>query len=58
MLNYAQVRRDSEYLVKNSDVLFGSEYKREIYISQAADNSFLVRWNEQVINNAFVRWRH
>ena len=31
-------------------MLFGSEHKREIQISQAADNnSFLVRWNERVV---------
>ena len=37
-------------ILKISDVLFGSEYKREIYISQAADNnSFLVRWSERVV---------
>ena len=37
-------------LLKNSEILFGSKYKREIYISQAADNnSFLVRWNERVV---------
>ena len=34
----------------NSDIYFGSEYKRENKISQAADdNSFLVRWNERVV---------
>ena len=37
-------------ILKNSDILFGSEYKREIKILQAADNnSFLVRWNERVV---------
>ena len=37
-------------LLKNSDISIGSEYKREISISQAADNnSFLVRWNERVV---------
>ena len=42
--------RDYECLLKSSDILFGSEYKREIWISQAADdNSFLVRWNERVV---------
>ena len=36
--------------LKNSDILFGSEYRREMKISQAADNSsFLVRWNERVV---------
>ena len=35
--------RDFEYLLKNSDILFDSEYKREIYIS------FLVQWNERVV---------
>ena len=39
--------RDTE---KFTNILFGSEYKREISISQAADNnSFLVRWNERVV---------
>ena len=34
----------------NSDILFGSEYKREIQISQAANNNSIpVRWNERVI---------
>ena len=34
---------DVEYLLKNSDILLGSEYKREIWIP------FLVRWNEGVV---------
>ena len=35
---------------KNSDILFGSDYKRENLISQAADdNSILVRCNERVV---------
>ena len=34
----------------NSDILFGSEYKREIQISQAANNNSIpVRWNERVV---------
>ena len=37
-------------ILKNSDILFGSEYKREIQISKAADNnSILVRWIERVV---------
>ena len=33
-----------------SDILIGSDYKRENYLSQAAeDNSTLVRWNERVV---------
>ena len=35
-----------------SDILFGSDYRRENSISQAADdNSILVRWNERVVIN-------
>ena len=49
-LDSFKYRRDYECLLKNSDILFGSEYKPEIQISQAADNnSFLVRWNERVV---------
>ena len=34
---------------KKIDILFGSDYKRENLISQAADvNSILVRWNERM----------
>ena len=37
-------------ILNNSDILFGSERKRENKISQAADNnSILVRWNERVV---------
>ena len=37
-------------LLKSSDILFDSEYKREIKISQAADdNAILVRWNKRVV---------
>ena len=36
--------------MKISDILFGSEYKREIQFSQDADGTlFLVRWNEFVV---------
>ena len=45
-----QFLSDFKYLLKNVDNLFGSEYKREIYISQAADIIlFLARWNERVV---------
>ena len=37
-------------ILNNSDNLFGSDCKREIQISQAADNnSFLVRRNKRVV---------
>ena len=37
-------------ILKYWDILFGSDYKRENQISQAADdNSILVRWNERVV---------
>ena len=37
-------------ILYNSDLLFGSDCKRESYISQAADDiSLLVRWNERVV---------
>ena len=37
-------------LLKNLDILFGSDYKRENSNSQAADdNSILVRWYERVV---------
>ena len=37
-------------ILNYSDILLGSEYKREIQLSQATDNnSFLVRWNERVV---------
>ena len=37
-------------ILNNSDILFGSDYKRENKISQAADdNSILVRWIERVV---------
>ena len=50
LLFSAFFRRDSEYLLKKSDTLFGSECKREFQISQGDDNnSFLVRWNERVV---------
>ena len=49
-LKISTFNKISAVILKNSDILFGSEYKREIYISQAADNnSFLVRWNERVV---------
>ena len=36
-------------ILNNSDILFGSDYKRGNSISQAADDiSILVRWNERV----------
>ena len=37
-------------ILNNSDILFGSDFKRENWIPQAADdNSILVRWNERVV---------
>ena len=37
-------------ILNNSDILFGSDYKREEQISQAVhDISILVRWNERVV---------
>ena len=49
------------YLLKNSDIFFGSDYKRGIQISQAADdNSILVRWSEPVVfmlsYAEFMKW--
>ena len=37
-------------ILNNSDILFGSDCKRENIMFQAADdNSILVRWNERVV---------
>ena len=49
-LFFRQLCSWSEYLLKKSDILFGSEFKHEIWISQAAeDNSILVPWGEPVV---------
>ena len=43
----SSILSDSQYLLKNSDILFGNEYEREFKFSQATDNKlFLVRWDE------------
>ena len=46
-------------ILKNSDILVGSEYKRETSISKAADNNSFSRAMGQAIGHyAFVRRIH
>ena len=49
-LFFSQLSLEIRVPTENLDFLFGSEYKRDIQISQAADNNpFFVRWNERVV---------